>query len=274
MGRLPLASGDAQRRYFRRNILVHTHIEKSAGSSLVGAFAELFGVGQVYDLRLHGAARLRDLPGEEKARIRVLSGHFSYRSMDSLFARQKLYIATVREPFERLLSHYRFVMGSPGHGAYPATLDKMPTQVVAGLLAADHPVITNAMSRALGIVTPEVMAAHLEKNYVIVAPCERVDELIAALYRIFGRPDAPTLRYNVGSGEGVSIDREVRRLFLARNQIDGALYDHVRRRFDTWLDHLEERLCRVTPASTIRHANNRLGHRWNCFIKRAVHSSR
>jgi hypothetical protein len=259
-----LANGEGQRRFFRRNLILHTHIEKSAGSSLVAAFADLFGAARVHDLRPAGAMQPRDIGCREKARLWLLTGHFHYGSMDALFARRKVYIATVRDPVTRFVSSYHYVRASPDHPAFLAIRGKNLEQLIAELIARGHPLVTNDMSRSLGITRPEEIAAQIEKNYAIVAPFARVDELIAALYRIFGQCEGPKIRLNMGPQEAVALAPEIQRLFLSYNQIDTALCNYVERRFDAWLNDLEDRLCRSQRREAAQgFTMHRLGQWWN-----------
>lgn len=262
-----LASEEGQRRFFRRNLILHPHIERSAGSSLLAAFIDLFGVARVHDLRPVGAAQPCDMGRGEKARLWLLTGHFHYGSMDAWFARRKVYVATVRDPMARFLSRYRYVRASPDHPAYPAIRSKSVEQLITELMACNHPLVADDMSRSLGIAGLEEIAAQVEENYAIVAPFERVGELISALYRVFGRGEAPAIRLNVGPREVVAPAPETRRLFLSRNQTDTALYDYVEGRFDAWLNDLEERLRRSRLQEAGRRlAMHRLGQWWNGFI--------
>jgi hypothetical protein len=258
------ADGGAGPAFFERAVLIHTHIERTAGTSLRLALADLLGAGHVHNLNLPGAALPHLMAQDDRRKIWALTGHFPFASMDWAFARKPVYLASVREPVERFLSYYAFVTTSPGHPGNAFLAGKTPDQAIAAFLARDPPLVVNDMSATLGISRRRDIASHLEKNYAIVAPRERINELIAKLYAIFGGDAAPTKIHNAGPGEATAIEPSSRLLFRSRNQTDSALYEYVSERFDSWLNDLEARLWRKRTAGAARFrssAPNGLGWR-------------
>ena len=116
--------------FFDDRIVVHTHIEKTAGSSLVRGFIREFGKERVYDIRSSEKVRPEHLDSEMKRSIYLITGHFHYGTQDRHFDRTKVYVACVRPPLQRFYSYYNFVRVRPAHPGYRAMENKSFAQVV------------------------------------------------------------------------------------------------------------------------------------------------
>ena len=85
---------------------VFIHAQKTGGTSLQRMLADTFGDRQVY--REHGDTLYRRSPAE-LARYTVFAGHFDYASVALIPRRTRRLFTFLREPRQRLLSHYRFL---------------------------------------------------------------------------------------------------------------------------------------------------------------------
>jgi hypothetical protein len=235
--------------YFQSRVIFHTHIAKAAGTSLAVALQELFGRDRVHDTREPGNALPAALSREQRSKIRALTGHFHYGHHDSLFERRKIYLASVREPVARFVSFYRYVIDRPGHATHRAIAGMDAFSAAQALIASKDPIIENQMCRTLGLLKHPLgkqvlfdFEPYLEPRYAILAPQERINDLIAELYRIFGATPPGAIRSNAATGNPVEIDRRTRELVLAHNRHDAALYEYACSRFDRWLPRLHERM--------------------------------
>jgi hypothetical protein len=84
---------------------VFVHIPKTGGTSLQNMLADAFGDGNVY--REHGDTLYRRSPAE-LAQYSLFAGHFDYFSVAYIPRRARRLFTFLREPRQRLLSHYRF----------------------------------------------------------------------------------------------------------------------------------------------------------------------
>ncbi|MEM6972285.1 MAG: hypothetical protein AAF577_05715 [Pseudomonadota bacterium] len=207
--------------FFRRHVLIHCHIEKTAGSSLVHAFRQWFG-DRVLDLRVPGSAAPADLPAGERSRIWVLSGHFAAHVHDHAFARERRHIACLREPAARFQSYVRYVQRDPRHPGFAYFDGKTLAEAAAWAVATGHHAATNPMSRAV-----EKIARPL------LVPQPRLHDLLAHLAPAFGRKPLTPVR-NVNPANG-ALDEDAAAIIRAANQADIALYDAAEKAFDAWL---------------------------------------
>jgi hypothetical protein len=109
--------------------MISVHVPKCAGSSLKSALMDVFGESNVYqdyaDRPLDPSAPVRADPEKFFAAVeatgyghlaasRVVHGHFHARKYQNLKSRHR--IAFLREPIDRLVSHYYYWRNAPRHG--------------------------------------------------------------------------------------------------------------------------------------------------------------
>ena len=231
--------------FFGDYLFVHTHIEKTAGSTLVRGFSHAFGQNRVYDLRPRKLTKPEFLSENDKNAIYVLTGHFHYGVHDLFFDRAKLYVACVRPPLDRFRSYYNYVKVRPNHPGYPSMVGKSFGQVVDELLRSREPRV-NTMTRALTgqrDVAHDAVIAHLERNYLLVSPHSRVNETLNALVHISGGPPSGKELYaNKGNSEAPEDIGELEAQFDRANACDSMVYQYVSERYDAWLQELDARL--------------------------------
>jgi hypothetical protein len=133
--------------FFGSNLIVHTHVEKTAGSTLTRGFARAFGEDRIHDLRSPRQPRLELINAADRRRIYVLTGHFHFGTQDKYFDRTRLYLACVRPPLDGFRSYYDFVRVRPPHPGYPALAGKSFVQAVEEHLRVSRR--ANAMARTL-----------------------------------------------------------------------------------------------------------------------------
>jgi hypothetical protein len=164
--------------FFARHIVLHTHVEKSAGSTLCYALTRMFGPEHCLDTRPREAPRPEALSPDALARLRLLSGHFHAGSHEQLFDRVPVRIATVREPVARLLSFLGFLARSPDHPEYPRLGTLPPDAAVEVMLAEGHRMVSNSQCRVLsGTTVFEAAHRAAEEEYLAVLPHARALDL-------------------------------------------------------------------------------------------------
>lgn len=219
--------------FFDRNLLVHTHIEKTAGTSLVQGLSDAFSPAHVLDTRPSRGRYLRLVDPRRRGSIWLLSGHFAHGRWRLLLDRRPVYIACVREPVARFRSFFNFVQKRSDHPAHRLFAGLSFGQGVRAALRRRHYSADNPMTRTLG-------GPDFESRYLIVIPSERVNEASAALAGLFGLSCGPA-RANVERYR-LDEDRSATDAFLSRNRQDAATYELVVSRFDKWLTELPDRL--------------------------------
>ena len=228
---------------FRKKIIIHTHVEKAAGTSIVEGLRDGLGSDHVHDMRSPTAKMPQTMTPAEKMRIWVLTGHFHYGAHMNRFAKSKVFIASVRHPFDRFRSYVNYVKS--GHPAYKRIGGKTFATVIEEYLKEKHPQADNQMARVLtGSKSPtfDMVKKHIEQNYLFVAPHRRVNEAVSALLSITAE-DTLTAELHRNKGdkkppEDVGIWEE---RFNAANTVDIDLHQYVVDNFDRWMETLGDR---------------------------------
>lgn len=230
--------------YFDRHILFHTHIAKSAGTSIVDAFTDMLGRDSVMDRNKfddpHSAVPSLSL--SRRRALKLLSGHFWYGTQERYFERRPVYVASVRDPIERFNSLYHFVLAGDGH-PFRREFEARGPDGSARWFFLDNPRLANEMANSFG-VPPDVSPIDwVEHRYAIVAPSLRIDSMIAKLYAIFA-PDMPPRiwRSNPAPRSGFAISTEVAEECHSVAANDVLLCRQIEDRYDDWLHNLGARL--------------------------------
>jgi hypothetical protein len=232
--------------FFREHLVVHTHIEKTAGSSLTRGFIDAFGEDRVWDIRGKKHPKPEFITPEERARIFVLTGHFLYGTHDRFFDRVPVYVACVRPPLERFRSAYDFVRARPGHPTHKHVAGKTLSEVVEALKKPNT--ILNVMTRALTgktHIAEDKLLKHIDDNYLIVTPSHRVNDTLRALIPLLGGGEVEAEQHRKRTAQPTTEDiGDLKQWFEDANYLDVRLVQFVDANYDRWLKDLPERLAK------------------------------
>jgi Sulfotransferase family len=99
-------------------VIIFLHLPKTGGSTLARVIKRQYRPESV--LRLYESEfgeELEQLRPFQLERLRAVMGHF-YFGAHNFLSRPARYMTLIREPVERIISHYYFVRRSPGHEFY------------------------------------------------------------------------------------------------------------------------------------------------------------
>ncbi len=228
--------------------LIFLHIPKAAGSTLYPVIDRHYDPAVIYTIdgsrTWESMKEFASLPDERRRKIRVLKGHMTFGMHRYLFG-PSTYITLLRDPVERIISHYYYVLRTPVHYLYDKVksgnmtlkdyvqsrlsteLDNGQTRLICGVkdvLFGDEEdeVPFGECSREM----LEIAKKNLLDHFSVVGLTERFDETLVLLKRIFGwRMPFYTMR-NVTKNRPrkESIDRETLALIEKQNKLDLELY--------------------------------------------------
>lgn len=235
------------------------HIGKTAGATMRRALRRQFPDRLVLELRAPTVrpGRLRrdgavayfaTLPEEERARPRLIVGHFTY-GLHEAVPRPSTYVTLLREPVALVRSQYQHVRRHPGHllheraKAYP----DLRTYIESGLSLE----MDNSQTRALagdtetpfGACTPSMLARakeHLEHAFRVVGITERFDESLVLMRLAFGWDRLRYVPINVDRSRREPLSEADLELVRTRNGLDLDLYEWASRRFQATVEAIED----------------------------------
>jgi hypothetical protein len=233
------------------NILIFLHIPKTAGTTLQRIILRQFSRDSVF--RINGASvrrsidQLKGLNGKEKYKIRLVSGHVPF-GLHTCLPRPASYITVLRNPVERIISHYYYVLRKPNHYLHKEVISRKldlfgyvseevsselnngQTRAVSGAerlcVMNEHP------SDSANVL--EIAKRNIRDHFTAVGICERFNESLVLFKRLFGWSNILYARKNVTQERpSVSeIPKQTVRLIERFNELDLELYEHAENVFE------------------------------------------
>ncbi|MCA9299037.1 MAG: sulfotransferase family 2 domain-containing protein, partial [Phycisphaerales bacterium] len=232
--------------------VIFVHIPKTGGTSFGRALASEYS----HDIRfLEGGVRLaheqiRTMTRAELEPYRAFSGHLPFGlHRDLPFACG--YVTFLRDPTERLVSHYFHILEDPEHYLHETLvarrvslldyvssdltveLDNHQTRMVAGIEDADRPINTCDESLL------RLARTNIERHFHAVGVQEHFDDSLLLARSCLGwREDTfyTAERVHASRPRGRAIDHQVRTIVEERNRFDLALHRdavaHLRRELE------------------------------------------
>ncbi len=190
--------------------VVFLHIIKTAGTTLHRIIERQYRPEQLYSVGLVEGESLEELAQLDKARkakVRMLRGHISYGAHEFL-PRPATYMTVLRDPVERVISHYYFILRTTGHYLYDS-LTSEDINLQTFIENKTHVMIDNTQTRAIsgiwnkakfGECTREMLETakrNLRKDFAVVGLTEKFDETLLLMKRTLGWQNVFYTRHNV-----------------------------------------------------------------------------
>jgi hypothetical protein len=233
-------------------LLIFLHLPRTAGTTFASILRRLYGPDAVLELYGAGPEEGWDaLAPEAAARIRVVTGHFAFGVHERL-PQPSRYITFLRDPVDRVISHYRYVRSQPGHDLHDAAMRFGLAEYVESCGAYEP---NNDQTRLwagteLGPSNAEMLPA-AERNLAgaVIGLTEAFDASIVSMSRTFGwRLPFYVRRNATPDASSGALDPEVREHIRSRNALDAELYDHAVERFGQEIDRLGDGFARDVRA--------------------------
>lgn len=235
--------------------LIFVHIPKAAGSTLqeilVSRFQGVRGYRFTGDAdRLHA---FKSLSQEDRDSFDLLQGHVHF-GLHECLSRPATYITMLRDPVDRIVSHYHFVMANPQHYlhnqiagrgltlheyAVTRASHELDNDQVRWLCARDH------FDVPVGKVSREMVEEakwNLANAFSVVGLMERFNESLACLSAAFGWPALSTpVRRNTNKHRPAldQVPAETLDAIRRLNRYDIELYDFASALFEEQLTRLQ-----------------------------------
>jgi hypothetical protein len=235
--------------------LIFLHIPKTGGTTLNGIIEAQYDPSSIYSLPSHGDIKrymddFKLLPVEQRIQLKLLKGHLLFRArLDQYMSQPCRYITLLREPIDRVISTYYYILETPSHYLHKEIVsEKVDLQVFS---ERDYPAVNNLQTYLLATVDPLLLGKHEESNYpmenliesafanidkyfAVIGVLERFDEFLILLMRCLGWKITHYSKQNVNQMRPRREDVPERTIETIRNnnKYDMRLYNHARQRMD------------------------------------------
>jgi len=222
----------------RTRLIVFVHIMKTAGTTLLSIIRHHHASGEEsYKINYNGSSkqvrRLKKVLKQQRDSLRLVHGHMDF-SWSSLMPPDARFITMLRDPVQRVISHYYHYRREEVSPIHPLAMRSSLLQWVrdCGIDEMDNGQtrrLAGAMSLPCGQVsskTLEQAKANLTSKFAVVGLTERFDESQILLHRAF---DWPLFRFsarNIGSNrpQRIEVSEEVLKEIEICNRFDLELY--------------------------------------------------
>lgn len=225
--------------------LIFIHIPKTAGSTLRPIMDRHFPRHTIHKLDVlpRDLHAFRKLPEEVRARARLIQGHFPF-GLGSHLPVPVDYLTMLREPTERIMSMYYWILGNQTHA-----LNKLVhCMSLDDFASSGFEIATNHQTRLISGLLPDADKGALEKakhhlgsGTITFGLNERFDESLLFFQRHFNWKRIFYSRRNVTKDRPLrtAVPRSTIALIEKHNLLDLELYEFAKNLFD---QNLQERL--------------------------------
>ena len=236
--------------------VIFLHVPKAAGSTLYRIIDRQYKPTAIFAIdgkRVRESVdEFKNLPKTQREGIKFLKGHMYFGLHESL-PQPSTYITILRDPVERIISHYYYVLRSPDHYLYKKVtsqnmslkdyvcsgisteLDNGQTRLVSGL----EQTVFDCEKCSANVL--ELAKMNLRNHFAVVGLSERFDETLILLQKAFAYKIPFYLKKNVTNNRPLkeNISQDTVKYIEEYNQLDIELYDYAKTNFENVINQQE-----------------------------------
>jgi hypothetical protein len=227
--------------------LIFLHIPKAGGSTLHKIIERQYKSDTIFNIdgtRVQESIdEFKKLPEVQRGKIRVLKGHMWF-GLHKYLPHPSTYITLLREPVDRMISHYYYILQEPRHYLYETVTShrmNLKDYVCSGISAE----LDNGQTRLLSGIedinvakcSPALLESakkNLDEHFAVIGLTERFDETLILLKRAFGWKtlfyDKEKVTRNRPRRKDVS--KDTLNAIEKHNELDINLYQYVKELFE------------------------------------------
>lgn len=242
--------------------LIFLHIPKNAGATLHPVLERHYGRRARHSVtRCEDVEAFKRLPQARRDRIRLLKGHMPFGMHEYLTGRSA-YITLLRDPAERVVSHYYYVKRRPDHYlhhhiAAGMSLAEFASAGISGEMDNGQVRLLSGHDQDIpcGECTRDLLDTaklNIEKHFAVVGLKERYDESLVLMSLALGWNWTPYyLSRNITKNKPVAkqVDPATRDAIGSSNSLDVELYEWAVKRFQIQIEWqasvVEDRIARL-----------------------------
>ncbi|MEM5882524.1 MAG: sulfotransferase family 2 domain-containing protein [Candidatus Aenigmatarchaeota archaeon] len=227
------------------NVFFFVHIPKCGGTTITKLFVDYFGEEYtLYEGQKNYHQILKSGDKNILKKYKFVSGHFCY-GIHNLFEQKPIYISIVREPISRVLSAIKFIKSAPEHYLYPVLKDLSVDSCLKELIRFNE---TRLYTHQCVMIAGkhgnfDEVKQIINDNYFVVAPFDRINDLITILEVFIFKSPVKRLHLNKSEGE-YQFSNESIQLIKELCKDDFELYDYVSIKFSNEWDYFLKQLVK------------------------------
>jgi hypothetical protein len=224
----------------KKELFVFIHVPKTAGITLRSIFYRQYNNDEIY--RIHWSfdknnpfAEFLNLSSEKQNKIKIIYGHIPF-GIHEYIQKPVYYFTLLRDPIERIISHYYHIRKRPNHLYHRMALDMDIGEFITKSRFREFDngqvrQLTGAGQLPFGACSEDLLTqaiANLENHFCLVGLQERFDESVVLLRRMLGWKKPPLYRrHNVNRlrPRAETLPTETRAVIAAHNELDQRLYE-------------------------------------------------
>lgn len=267
---------------FSRNILepslIFLHIPKTAGTTLHRILERQYEASTIFTIgNYENIDDFKQIPESQKEKIRLLKGHM-YFGLHESFPQQSTYITIMRDPIERVISHYYYILSEPSNQLHQEVISQnisLKDFLSSGICQE----IDNGQTRLLSTLgassgyskcSSEMLESaknNIQEHFTVVGLTEKFDATLILMQTKLRWKIPVYFKQNTTKTRPSKkdISRDTLRLIESYNELDIELYKYVQNIF-------EEQLNQQVPLLKIELGRLRLINRVN-QSKSKIHTS-
>jgi Galactose-3-O-sulfotransferase len=237
-------------------LLLFLHIPKAGGTTLNGIINQQYPKAKTFHLNgINNLPQLAQLSLAQRQSLKIIRGHFAF-GIHQFLECPSTYFTLLREPIQRVISHYHYVRRSPqvpGHMA--AQTMSLAEYVVAQRANLQTRMLYGLIDHKASCET-EILAIakhHIDTSFAVVGILERFDETLALLQLAFNWTMPVYIQQNIAtqakqaSSSALPPDVSAKTLALIgeKNAMDIALYQYAQEKFEQRISHLGDQFSQV-----------------------------
>jgi hypothetical protein len=174
--------------------IIFLHIPKTGGRSLQNILLRQYSDDEIVVDAHSKLDEIAAWPEERKRGIRYLQGHFIYGA-HRILPQECCYITMLREPVDRVISHYYFIKRSPSHPLnrvvqeQEISLEDYVTSGICQEASNDQARLIAGVSRDSSVDVNDMLKMakeNIDKSFLMAGLVERFDETLMLLKRKLG----------------------------------------------------------------------------------------
>ncbi len=231
--------------------IIFFHIPKAGGSTLHSIFERMYLKDDIYTIQYNSNSwyengeLFKKLPLEELNKILLLKGHMFFGLHECFNDPSIKYVTFLRDPVERIISHYYFVLRSNEHFLHQTVKNKKMSLLEYAKSDLSWE-LDNCMTRMIsGLQNIEInqcndshydlAVKNLESYFRVIGIVERYDESLILLKNELGWKEYPYYQKLNQTERTHSVSKKTKEKIAERNRYDVQLYDWA-------LEHFNERI--------------------------------